>query len=114
MNLFFFADLLKDLVKYQKLTGVEAAATNKFRNHVRYLSEVNIAMLVFDELSLETRQGLVDGILGRPGKADPPVRREIQSEDISKLSLSGLTTTNSLKFFERSGIESDFFPHYVN
>jgi len=29
-------------------------------------------------------------------------------EDISKLSLSDLTTTNSLKFFERSGIKSDF------
>jgi len=39
---------------------------------------------------------------------NPPRKGEVLLEDISKVKLGDLTTTNSFKFFECLGINSDF------
>ena len=89
---------------------VPSAAVSKFRNHLWYLSVINDAISVFDaQLSFETRQNIMYGILSRQAEEiNPPKKGKVLSEDISKLKLGDLTTTNSLKFFECLGMNFDF------
>ena len=108
-------NFLQSLVQYKSVNNdLVTVALQRFSEHLWYLGEQNIGISIFDEeLSLEMRQAVLDGILNREKEVIPPKqhskKRVIQLEDIPSLNVGKLTTQRSREFFDILGIDTSFF-----
>lgn len=104
----------KTLAAKNKIPIIVDAVSQKMENHLWYLKDVNVALALFDDnVSTNTKQAMVRN-LNRPVLSNPennPLRLTIDPGTIEKLkniTLPDLTSTKTIKFFEITGIDTNF------
>lgn len=102
---------LKRLYAIREIMPNTAKKTiSKFRDHLRYLSEVNVAFAFFDpEVTLETKRKMVNN-LTRELPNQPNKNRFQLGPDVvvDELELEYFVSKRTYQFFEIAGINSDF------
>lgn len=99
--------LLKHIHSYPNVQ-ISQIALKKFQRHLWYLSEELIALAFFDEeVSHETKHKMVCA-LETPGTDNPLKRSVVDASTIQLKALEDLVSENTRRFFDITGLPSDF------
>ena len=101
-------DLLQFLARSAESDPAFGPALNTFQRHLWYLSEVNIALALFDEkVSIEEKRAIVTNMTASEhGDDDPPVR--VRIPDPLGKTLADFASANSMNFFHTMDISTHF------
>lgn len=93
--------LLKDLERYKSIDDIVATAVqNKFRNHLWYLSEANIALALFDdEVEINIKRRMIRNF-NKEGHPENPKRINLPVNEIMSAELCDFVSNNTYLFFE--------------
>lgn len=108
-------ELLMDLERYkEKNAAVAKIALNKLLGHLWYLSEELVAFAFFDDkVSVDSKRQMV-AALHKSGSEHPLKRITLDPTLISSRHLEDFVTSNTLRFFNITGISAKFLDQDVD
>lgn len=109
-------NFVKDIIAYERIDpNLSKIMLNKFARHLWYIADEQSGLSFFDEtISIETKRKMVaslqcDALYGDIDRVVAPI--DVIRNSFPSKTISDFVSKNTMKFFERFGIDTEFLRH---